>query len=75
MAKHRNVQYKIAVRVGKNAGAFEPGDEKPILTLGAAHAYAEDLKPQAHEIVIYRQEVVARIKGDLSEGLNDNGRT
>lgn len=65
MAKNPNVQYRIMVRVNKNAGAFERGDGKPILTLGEAHAYAEDLKPQAHEIIIMKQEVVARIKGGL----------
>ena len=73
MGNRFKTEYKIIVRVGEKAGTFERGDDKPILTLGAAHVYAEDLVPQATEVVILKQEVMARIKGGLPEGLSGDG--
>ncbi len=73
MAKNTNVQYKIVIRRGDKAGTFERGDGKPILTLGEAHAYAEDCRDDADEVVILKEEVVARLPGKRRGGLN--GRT
>ncbi len=66
MAKKHKVQFKVVVRVGNKIGAFVRGDNQPILTLGAAHAYADECLDEAHEVIILREEVVARIPGRLS---------